>query len=265
MASLDMRFDPDRPDYGQFSDIYLDETSQTKHRFLLIGGLIVPTHAAALFEGMMRVARVPELPHGEMAWIKVSRTKLAAYRRVVSMFFRNDLGLSHLDFHCLAVNTSQQDHREFNEGSREIGFNKEIYQLGMKFGRLYRHRLFHCYPDKRSTKSSPEELRLILNRGIRKKGDNRDWPYRRVHFRESAESQALQLVDILLGAVAYRLNGHREAPGASPAKCELSDYVLWRAGIQDVTVDTALSGRFTVWHRVLRKASRGPRPPRSPS
>ena len=205
-------------------------------------------------------SRLPELPNGELAWTKVSRSKLPASRRVVDAFFANDIDCQHLDFHCLAVDTHRQIHRAYNQGSREIGFNKEIYQLAMKFGRLYRSRLFHLYADERSTSSSTEELRLILNRGVAKKGDPRSWPFRRVHFRDSRTSQALQLVDVLLGAVAFRLNGHDRASGASPAKCHLSEYVLLKAGVADVTRDTAVSGRFTLWHRQLRDASRGPRP-----
>lgn len=255
-----MDFDSSHPDYRRFSNLYIDETSQTKHRFLLMGGLIVPTRDDEFFRTLVQAARNPELPNGELGWTKVSRTKLPAYKRVVDTFFDSDVWFQHLDFHCLAVDTHQVDHQNFNQGSGEIGFNKEIYQLARKFGRLYRDRLFHCYPDRRTTKSSTEELRLILNRGIAKSGDTRDWPYRRLHFRDSSQTQALQVVDVLLGAVAYRLNCHHLAPDASPAKIELSEYILGRAGVVDVTKDTSVQGRFTLWHRQLKKRSRSPRP-----
>ena len=254
-----MSFGASHPDYLKFSDIYIDESSQTNHRFLLLGGLIVPTSRVADLDSTIREARRPELPEKEMGWTKVSRTKLPAYVRVVETFFDNRTGIPNLDFHSLVIDTSQLDHRRFNEGSREIGFNKEIYQLAMKFGRLYPERLFHCYPDMRSTPSDPNELRLILNRGTAKRGDPRDWPYRRVHFRESHDVPSLQLVDILLGAIAYRQNGHHLVPGASPAKIALSDLILRRAGIADVTRDTPMRGRITIWHRQLQNASRGPR------
>ena len=254
-----MSFGPSHPEYLRFSDVFIDESSQTNHRFLLLGGIIVPTSRVAELDAVISAARRPELPEKEICWTKVSRTKLPAYVRVVEAFFDNKTAIPNLDFHSLVVDTTQLDHRSFNEGSREIGFNKEIYQLAMKFGRLYPDRLFHCYPDMRSTPSDPNELRLILNRGIAKRGDPRDWPYRRMHFRESHEVLALQLVDILLGAVAYRQNGHHLVLGASPAKVTLSELILRRAGITDVTRDTPMRGRFTVWHRQLQNASRGPR------
>lgn len=201
-------------------------------------------------------ARLPQLPHGELKWGKVSNSKLAAYGRTVKAFF-DDPAFKTAHFHCLFVDTHEQNHREHNEGSREIGFNKEIYQLATKFARLYPDRLFHLYPDYRDTNQRPEELRLILNRGRRKNRDARDWPFRRCHFRDSKETPLLQLVDLLMGAVAWDLNGHGLVEGASEAKTKLAAYILKRAGITRCAWGTSTSGKFTVWHRQLRKASPG--------
>lgn len=247
-----MTLDPSHPQYEWLRNVYVDETSQTKHRFLLLGGLILPASDDLRLAEQIMQARLPELPNGEMGWKKVSRAKLAAYGRVVDTFFDNHSRISPLDFHCLVIDTHKLNHHKFNQGSGEIGFNKEVYQLLLKFGRVYRGALFHVYPDKRETRSTPEELRVILNRGLAKSGDSRKWPYRRVQFRDSSGTLALQLLDVLLGAVAFRLNRHHLADNASPSKCELSDYVLGRAGVSNVETDTALRGRFTIWHRKLR-------------
>jgi Protein of unknown function (DUF3800) len=193
-------------------------------------------------------ARLPELPNGEMKWIKVSNSKLSAYKRFIDVFFTEP---RFADYHSIVVDTSKVKHNIYNQGNREIGFNKEIYQLAMKCGRLY-NTLFHVYPDYRNTNQRPEDLRLILNRGIRKSGDKRDWPYRRVQFRDSKKTILLQLTDLLSGALTYHLNGHRNDYGASPAKCVLSDHILASAGIKDVFRSTPIRGRFTVWHRQLK-------------
>jgi hypothetical protein len=243
---------PQTADIDLFSEVYIDESSQTEHRYLVLGGIIVPRTFSTHFEGRIQQARLPELPRGEIAWVKVSRTKLPAYRRVIDVFFDAPFAYEHLDFHSLVVDTTRINDRRFNESSREIGFNKEIYQLCLKFGRLYPDRLFHIYADRRNTNQSPNETRLIVNRGIRRGGDARDWPYRRVHFRDSDTTQALQLVDVLLGALTFRLNGHYDAWNASPAKRALCDHILARAHIRDVFRDTPRRGRFTIWHRRLR-------------
>lgn len=239
-------------DLTSVDEVYIDESSQTKHRYLLIGSVVIHAEMAAEAEAALAEARMPELPQGELGWVKVSRTKLPAYRRWVDLFFDNPRRFEPFEFHSLAVDTHCLKDRVFNDGSRSIGFNKEIFQLCMKVARLHGRRNFHIYPDFRQTDQQPEELRLILNRAVRKKGDGRDWPFRRVHLRDSASVQMLQLVDVLLGAVAFRLNGHRAREGASPAKCELSDYVLDRGRIRDVTRDTRVAGKFTIWHRQLK-------------
>lgn len=240
-------FDP-----TDYQTVYVDESSQTKHRYLVLGSLIIHTeHEAALAAEIAR-ARLPELPNGEMGWVKVSRSKLEAYRRVVDAFFDNPQRYGPYEFHSLAVDTHQIRDNVWNQGSREVGFNKEIFQICNKVARLHSARLIRVYLDSRDTKSSPDELRLILNRYRARKGDRRDWPFRRVHFRNSADCQIMQLVDVLLGGVAYRLNGHHLAENASPPKIDLSNHILRRARVADVTRDTFVTGKFTIWHRQLR-------------
>ncbi len=214
-------------------------------------GAVVVEHLRAneLCELLMK-ARLPDLPAKEAKWQKVSRTKLAAYKRVVDVFFDNP-NLVH--FHSLFVDTSKQDHRKFNAGDKETGFNKEVYLLGMKVAtRLYTDKIFHLYPDYRNCVQQPDELRLILNRGCQKCGDKRDWPFRRSQFRDSSVTLPLQLTDILTGSIAYQLNGHSTADGASPAKVELANYIMQRAEVADAFKGTPIAARFTIWPRRLQ-------------
>ncbi|CAO1655006.1 DUF3800 domain-containing protein [Parasphingorhabdus sp. NYA22] len=240
------------PNPEELSDIYIDESSQTKHRFLLLAGMIVQTNKVPEVLAEINRLRLPELPHGEMKWNKVSNSKLLCYKRIVDGFFDRPQ-FSGVHFHSIIVDTHHLNHRAFNDGSREVGFNKEIYQLASKFARLYKNRLFHLYLDQRETSQRPEDLRTILNFGRSKVGDSREWPFRRSHFRDSKTTPALQMVDIFAGAIAYHVNGHIDLENASPAKVRLARYILRRAGIVDPTKDTSMSGKFTIWHRQLRK------------
>jgi Protein of unknown function (DUF3800) len=246
-----------RPNRSEIVEVYIDESSQTGHQYLVLGGVGIEATDIDKLDDLIRRARLPELPAGEAKWTKVSKSKLPAYKRIVDIVFgKGDL----VHFHSLVVNTHHLDNKRFNDGNREVGFNKEIYQLAMKFGKLYPGKLFHVYPDRRKTNQEPNELRLILNRGCAKGGDKRDWPFRRCQFRDSDKTPALQLVDILTGAIAFDLNGHAKAANASPAKRELSEYILGCASIRSAHAGTARTGRFTIWHRQLVRASRSPRP-----
>lgn len=239
---------PTSPRQPKIAEVYIDESS-IQHRYLVLGAIVIPKERADEFTNKLWESRQPELPRNEMKWIKVSRTKLPAYLRFVDVFFSQPSGA--IDFHSIVIDTSRQKHDVYNQGSREIGFNKEVYQLAMKCGRLYRT-LFHVYADRRETNQRPEDLRVMLNRGLRQKGDKRDWPYRRLQFRDSKDTLFIQLADILSGALAYHLNGHRHEFGASPAKTALSDHIVRRASIRDIFRDTSIRGKFTVWHRRLR-------------
>ena len=226
---------------------------------MAMGGLIIQTAKVANANAHIARLRLPELPSGEMKWGSVSKGKLAAYRRLVDSFF-DDPVFQGVDFHSTIVDTSQQDHQRFGDGDRDKTFNKELYQLAIKFARLYPRALFHLYPDDRETIHRPGELRDILNFGRRKTGDRRDFPYRRCHFRDSGSTPLIQLVDVMLGGVAYRINGHANAIDASPAKVELSRHILTRAGVRNVALDTARTGKFTIWHRQLQSRNGVPRP-----
>lgn len=238
--------------YSNFCEVYIDESSQTAHRYIILGGIIISALDSEMITESLRLARLPELPAMEIGWVKVSKAKLEAYRRFVDVFFECSQQFELFHFHSIVIDSHKLNHTKFNQGSKEVGFNKEVFQLCSKFSRVYPTRLFHIYPDNRPTKSATEDLRLMLNRALARKGDKRDWPFRRIHFRESHSCQLLQLVDLFTGAIAYHINGHASKKDASIAKIDLSNYILAKAGIANPLVDTAVRGKFTIWHRKLK-------------
>src|SRR5262249_18276682 len=118
-----MRIAP-KPD--EVAEIYIDESSQNNHRYLVIGGVVAMMADLPALIDDIAMARMPDLPKGEVKWSKVSKAKLAAYKRIVDALFDNPKGIH---FHCLVIDTTLQDHKRFNAGSREIGFNKEIQNV----------------------------------------------------------------------------------------------------------------------------------------
>lgn len=153
---------------NEIYDIYIDESSQTKHRYLTLGALILPNDVVEDYSSSLRRARFSQLPYGEMKWTKVSTAKLPAYRKVVEVALSEDFARRGVEFHCVVVDTSKIRDSIYNNGSREIGFNKEIYQLAMKCFRLHKNGLFHVYLDRRETPFPTQKLRDILNLGAKK-------------------------------------------------------------------------------------------------
>lgn len=254
---------PRADEVDRFYQVFIDESSQTKHRYLVMGGVCIPLAYAAAFEADLMEKRddttplvkpdgVPKL----MKWEKATAYNLPAYKRFVDAFFtfpmRFKLPISKpLDTHCIAVDTSKKTLKATGDGDVEIGFAKEFYFLCVPtIGNRLKRGLFHLYPDRRTTNRSLSEAQNIMNAGARKYSKRSDWPYRELKFADPENKQALQLVDILIGAIAYHLNGHYQNPSANRAKKELCDHVLKWAKITNPAVNTPwYRSRLTILHR----------------
>src|SRR6185312_8724520 len=181
-----MTWEPLSHEADLFYNVYIDESSQNKHRYLILGGLVVPLQHAAMFEADIRASRdpmiAPTAPDGSprvIKWQKANEHNLSAYKKVVDAFFsfpqRHKLKLDKfVDVHCIAVDTSQRDLRQTGDGDIEIGFNKEVYFLcTAMIGKRFTKELFHIYPDRRTTKYPLATAQDIMNFGARKYGDKR--------------------------------------------------------------------------------------------
>jgi hypothetical protein len=249
-----------------FCNVYIDESSQTKWRYLVLGALLVPLSHAAQFEATMIAARdaviAPFRQDGTprvIKWQKVNDYNLQAYVKVVNAYFtcENRLKLptwKHIDICCLVIDTAKKSLKATGEGDVETGFAKEIYFLCVPMiGNRYKKELFHVYPDRRLIKDEEAMLRTaqnIMNNGARKYLHRQDWPYRRMYFGDPERCQALQVVDIFIGALAYKLNGHYDKPDANRAKKALCDYILRRANIKNPFQKTPYhQHRLSLMHR----------------
>ncbi|HEX4407532.1 MAG TPA: DUF3800 domain-containing protein [Xanthobacteraceae bacterium] len=245
--------------------IYIDETSQTGHRFLVIGGITMPKYLSTAFDAYMMKARAQtrlrahlndQMELSEIGWNEVSKSEFDAYKTVMQAYF--DFAQPHLrssltgfEFHCSVVDTHVRG-RKYSGKRGEIGFNREIYFHCMTIGRRHKGNLFEVHPDQRQTEQSMDEMRKILNYGIRREFAGRPAPFRRVQFRKSHDVQALQISDIMIGAVAYRLNGHHDKGGGDDKK-QLCEFILKRSGLWNQVVSGRATekafSKFQIWVR----------------
>src|SRR5262249_7696584 len=74
-----------------FHEIYIDESSQGGHRFLVHGGIIIPRELYADFEADMISARTRPRNskglHREMGWSEISNGDYNEYERVLDAYF----------------------------------------------------------------------------------------------------------------------------------------------------------------------------------
>lgn len=226
-----------------FHELYMDESSYNgKHRFFVLGGIILPMIYSDLFEAVMIEARPPRLKRPrsdgsfrELSWKEIGNGDFESVKAVVDAFysFRATMPATALEayrFQCEVLDTTVG--RRYSGGLKgEDSFNREIYFLTERVARDNPKLLFHVYPGERSTirpASHLDELSTMVNRRLAKQGDARDWPIRRLDFRKNAESQALQISDLFIGALAYRINRHYDKAEANDDKKRLADYILQR-------------------------------------
>jgi hypothetical protein len=247
-----------------FHEVYIDESSQRNHHFLVHGGIMIPRELSADFEADIIAARRRPLTssgqHREMGWSEVSNGDFDEYQRVLDACFsfpkrRVQGSTGVFGFYCSVIDTTVPG-RAYAAGKRgQIGYHREIYFHCLSIARRWRKAglLFHVYPDNRSTSEPLSELHNILNNGIRKEGDLRDFPFRRLQFRLSHEVQALQISDILIGAVAFRLNRSYDRPNANKDKKQLCDYILAKTGFDKYIKVSSFRekafGTYQLWFR----------------
>jgi hypothetical protein len=256
---------PKESERKRFHEIYIDETSQNGHHFLVLGGIVIPLELSSEFTADMIEARRPGLHKltskghlREMGWSEISNGDYADYKKVMEAFFsfaNRRLGnFGMVKSFCSVVNTRVRG-RSYSKGKRgQIGFSREIYYHCISIARNNRFELFHVYPDHRTTREPIGKMAFMLSSGLKKEGrDTRDHPFRRVQFRFSHEDHALQISDILIGAIAYRLNRHYDRPDANEDKKLLCDFILQKTGFDKRIFSDSFRqktwGNHQIWFR----------------
>jgi hypothetical protein len=250
-----------------FHEIYIDETSQNDHHYMVVGGIVVPLALSAQLSAEIDEAK-PDRLRGfdskgeprEAGWKLVSKGDFEHYAKIVDTYrtfgFRRLKGTNagEVGFYCSIVDL-QVKNRKYTGGERgRIGFERELYYHCMSISRRNNRRhLFHVYPDKRSTKTPGRELGTIMCRGLAKEpADKRKWAFRRLDFRDSRDVQALQVSDIVIGAVAYYINGHFHKPNAGKDKKLLCEHVLKTFKVWDYLENGKMEkgyGPLIMWFR----------------
>lgn len=237
--------------------IFSDESRQSKDRYMVLAGVIIPQHRIDEFNQTMSAYRKSTNMHSELKWSKVSRAKLDNYKIFVDYFFALcDTDVLH--FRSIIFDNHQVDHKKYNDGNKEVGFYKFYYQLYMLFAREYfnekKATSFVIHPDYRHSKYSLKDYLEILNSGFRKKVHPEISAFSAIEPLHSHNSEIIQVLDIILGAIGYVKNGYTLLAKSSPCKIELCNYIAEKAGVRNLGRNTRWGQRrFTVWNFRLKK------------
>jgi hypothetical protein len=183
------------------------------------------------------------IPH-EFKWQKVKRQKLSFYSAVVDYFFERPW----LSFHCLLVRLADVDrtlHRNLDEARRK----HFVMLLANKIRRaLERHparTAFHIWVDPIASayRKADEAVEVITTRVVQKLGGTVS-PSIKVTTRDSHSTRAIQLCDLLLGAVMAPWQGDVQAAGKLLLQKRIADHLGW----VDLHADTfKTAAKFNIW------------------
>lgn len=161
-------------------------------------------------------------PFCELKWTKVSFNKLALYKELIIYFFHNP----HLTFRAVIIDKNQLKHFKFHQSHDEF-YYKMYYQLLCKS--IMPEHENYIYLDIKDTKSAEKVKKLnnILASGIH---DFAQKHLSNIQSINSQESELIQLVDILIGAIGYLNRDEHHKVGYSKAKMAIVKLIIQYSG-----------------------------------
>jgi hypothetical protein len=234
--------------------IICDESSLDK-RFHVLGAVIMPTSNHRLLTAEIGdwKCKAGLNPASEFKWTRVSRGYLEHYKSLVRWFF-DHLCAQHLSFRAHVVDTAKRAYRQYGNGDLETAFYKTYYHL-IRFGvRQYLEaegggKVLVLLDDKRDEYPFRlDVLKKALNGGL-KRELGIESAISSVEPRQSSGPHSeplIQVVDILIGGIAFVRNEEAAKAEASPAKLALIRFIESQAGTP-LSFDTVPQARFNIW------------------
>lgn len=247
------------PDFQKYH-VFCDE-SATNDRYTVIGALVCHESVVPKFTRWLDSIVEDGPPTSELKWGKVKAHNLPRYKRVAAATMKAcEKGFS--KYYAIIIDNEAMNHKLFNEGDKEIGFNKMLFQLLYKLCRSYRNRpRFYAHLDFRTTKHGPDRLRRMLNAKAARDLRITHNPFRSCQFRKSHEVRLIQATDIIAGAIGYKANQKDQRTGAAWYKTELMLHITQCCGVQSLATETTFDASdrlgFDVWRIDLRSRAHG--------
>jgi hypothetical protein len=246
-------------------NLICDESS-TAGKHLVIGAITVPRrNHVPLVNDLNRFKRsLGFRTEGEIKWGKVSRFYSERYEKISSWFFEQIRATS-LTFRAHVINVASPDYRKYGSGNLERAFYKAYFHV--LFRSVVRlaleedgSNILVLMDDKRNRyRFQLSRMKRSLNSNLERHLKVRNL-VANVEPRPSSGPKAepfIQIVDLLIGAIAYRRNFLAMAGNCCPAKVEMVSKLeaLAGAGFHLDTIARAPFNIFTfdVAHAMERK------------
>lgn len=178
-------------------NIYCDESTHIEndgHRYMILSYVSTPYHLLKMHNKNIRDLKLEHYYRGEMKWTTASKSQYPFYNEIVEYFFSNDL-----KFRAIIIDKEQLNHSAFNQDHNTF-YDKMYYQLLNK--KIEPNYNYNIYMDIKDTYSfmKAKSLKNYLERDYKN--------IRNCQIIRSYESELMQLTDVLMGAINYKLRGY---------------------------------------------------------
>ena len=154
-------------------NFYCDESTHLendKQQYMILSYVSSPYNQLKKHNKAIREIKRKFFVKGEMKWNSISKSKFVFYNEIVEYFFMTDL-----QFRAVIIDKSQLNHANHNQTHDEF-YDKMYFQLLNK--KLLFDATYNIYIDEKDT-----------------------------HSYKSYESELMQMADVLMGAINYKLRG----------------------------------------------------------
>lgn len=175
-------------------NIYCDESTHLegdKQPFMLLSFVSTPYHQLKIHNENIRKIKREHFLKGEMKWSKLSKSQYECYKEIVEYFFATDL-----KFRAIVIDKYQLKHRHFKQTHNDF-YDKMYFQLLVH--KIMPNATYNIYIDIKDTYSyqKAKSLKQYLERDYQN--------IRTLQVIRSYESELMQLADVLMGAINYKL------------------------------------------------------------
>lgn len=224
-------------------NFYCDESCHLPddgNRIMVLGGIWCPKSKVRKINEDIRAIKQKYSIGAEMKWVKVSEAKKAAYLELIEYFFSSD----DLHFRVLVVdNKNAINHKMFNQTHDEWYYKMYFHMIKTILSPKDKYNIYLDIKDTRS-KTKISKLKEVLSNNMY---DFSQQTIANMQVIRSHEVEIMQIVDVLIGAIAYVSRGYHTVT----AKNEIIELVKERSGYSLVRNTPPREDKFNVFHLQL--------------
>ncbi|WP_207743205.1 DUF3800 domain-containing protein [[Clostridium] symbiosum] len=224
-------------------NFYCDESCHLPNdgnKIMVLGGIWCPKSQVRKINEDIRAIKKKYSIGSEMKWVKVSEAKKEAYLELINYFF----DLEDLHFRVLVVdNKNAINHERYNQTHDEWYYKMYFNMIKTILSPKDKYNIYLDIKDTRS-KTKIRKLTEVLSNNMY---DFSHQTITNMQVIRSHEVEIMQIVDILIGAIAYVSRGLNSVN----AKNEIISLIKERSGYSLVRNTPPREDKFNVFHLQL--------------